>query len=137
VVREKTARCSVFVRIFFFIRQKNLADRRILFSYVKKTWPIARKTGWGLCPASLVGRRPKNLDRLVLSSYMRIYEEKERRDDDAAPAGREPSRYGQWAHLTSASQLHLKQQDFWLAFRISAPSEAAGFLVGLPHLSSI
>jgi hypothetical protein len=46
------------------------------------------------------------------------------------------SRYGQWAHLTSASQLHLKQQDFWLAFRISAPSETAGFLVGVgPVLS--
>jgi hypothetical protein len=122
VVPGKTARCSVFVRILFFLRQKNLADRRILFSYVKKTWPIARKTGWGLCPASLVGRRPKNLDRLVLSSYMRIYEEKERRDDDAAPAGRAPE------PVRAMGASH---------FRISAPSEAAGFLVGLPHLSSI
>jgi hypothetical protein len=76
------------------------------FSYVKKTWLIARKIGW--VSLSRIVRRslPKNLDQRVQF----IYEEKERRDDDAAPAGRAPE------PVQAMGASH---------FRISAPSEAA------------
>jgi hypothetical protein len=88
----------------FFVRKKDLVDRK--------------KNRMGSLSRIVRRSSPKNLDRRVQF----IYEEKERRDDDAAPAGRAPE------PVRAMGASH---------FRISAPSEAAGFLVGLPHLSSI